>query len=230
MGRSPTARLAILSLGLLWIGLPGCSSWPPWGKTSDTVQGITPPHERIAQLQKLAKDLPSRDPAERERIAADLVAQYPRETDPLIRTAMVRALGSSSSPAALEILHKAAKDPDADVRVVVCEALGRYKRPEGTTMLRELFAGDVDLDVRLAAARALGETRDPAALATLGAALEDRNPAMQYRVVQSLRKIAPQDLGNDVERWRQYVATLPSSPPQTPSQTPSLAEPPRRAF
>jgi HEAT repeat protein len=73
-------------------------------------------------------------------------------------------------------------------------------------MLRELYAGDVDLDVRLAAARALGQTRDPAAMATLAIGLEDRDPAMQYRTVKALRQIAPQDLGDDVERWRQYLS------------------------
>jgi HEAT repeat protein len=72
-------------------------------------------------------------------------------------------------------------------------------------VLRERLASDTDIDVRLAAADALGEIRDPASVAALGAALEDRDPSMQHQAVRSLRKVAPTDLGNDVERWRQYV-------------------------
>jgi HEAT repeat protein len=72
-------------------------------------------------------------------------------------------------------------------------------------VLRERLASDSDVDVRLAAAESLGTIRDPASMAALAAALDDRDPAMQHRAVQSLRQIAPNDLGNDADRWRQYV-------------------------
>ncbi len=217
MGSSPTVRLAPLMLGLLAAALSGCTSWPLGGKSSDTVPGIIPPYERIASLKKLASDARSKDPAERESIASELAAQYQRETDPTIRAAMVRAMAACSGPASAAALREAAKDSDADVRIAVCKALGRQKQPEATVVLRELYAGDVDLDVRLAAGRALGQTRDPAAMATLAIGLEDRDPAVQYRTVQSLRQIAPQDLGDDVERWRQYLRGQPPPPAKTPS-------------
>ncbi len=226
MGSSPTVRLAPLALGLLLAVLSGCTSWPFGGKSSDTVPGITPPYEQIAALKKLAADAPSKDPAERERIASELAAQYPRESDPMIRVGMVRALSACPGPSAAAALREAAKDADADVRIAVCKALGRQKGPEATATLRELYAGDVDLDVRLAAARALGETRDPAAMATLAIGLDDRDPAMQYRTVKALREIAPQDLGDDVERWRQYL----QGQPVPPAKTPTLAERLRALF
>jgi len=228
MRSSPTARLAPLVLGLLWTALSGCASWPLSGKSSDTVPGITPPHQRIDALRTLAGEARSKDAAERERIASELAAEYPRETDPMIRVAMVRAIAACPGPASAAALREAAKDSDADVRIAVCKALGRQKGPEATAVLREMFAGDVDMDVRLAAARALGETRDPAAMATLALGLEDRDPAMQYRAVTSLRRIAPQDLGNDAGRWRQYLQGEPAAP--TPTPTPSMAERLRRAF
>ena len=212
-------------LALLGTALPGCSSWPLGGKVADTVPGITPPSQRIADLKKLAAGAVPKDPAARERIASELAAAFPREPDPLIRAHMVAALGAYPGPAAIAALGEAAKDSDAGVRIAVCKALARQRAPEATTLLRQVFAADVDVDVRLTAARALGETRDPAAIPTLGAALEDRDPAMQYRAVGSLRKVAPQDLGNSVERWRQYVEGHQSG---QPGGTPSLAEPIRR--
>jgi HEAT repeat protein len=91
--------------------------------------------------------------------------------------------------------------------------------------LAEALRNDVDGDVRLAAAGALGETKNPAAVAPLGEALADPDPAMQYRAVLSLKQTAGKDLGNSVERWQQYVkGELPAEP------TPSLADRFRRLF
>ena len=56
-----------------------------------------------------------------------------------------------------------------------------------------------------AAAKALGETKSPAAVAPLGEALADSDPAMQYRAVLSLQQATGKDFGTSVERWQQYV-------------------------
>ena len=68
-----------------------------------------------------------------------------------------------------------------------------------------MLTSDVSHDVRLASARALGKIKDQRAVAALGDALADSDPAMQYRAVLSLKEITGQDLGNNVDRWRQYV-------------------------
>ncbi len=224
--------MVLILLGLV---LPGCALWPWGGKVSDVVPGITPPSERIAEMKKLAAMPAPPNPADRERIASELAGAFAREADPLIRAAMVAALGTYAGPTALAALDEAAKDSDSGVRIAVCKSLARQKTPEATTVLRRVFASDVDVDVRLTAAMALGETRDPAAIATLGAGLEDRDPAMQYRVVEALRKVAPRDLGNNVEQWREFVQSQPGPPPAAvpatpPASGPMLAEPIRRSY
>jgi len=102
------------------------------------------------------------------------------------------------------------KDPDANVRVTACEALGRRKGPVAVEGLAETLKSDLDKDVRLAAVRALGETKDPAAREALGVALDDPDPAMQYRAVMSLRLVTGQNFGNDVARWKAYVKGEPA--------------------
>jgi hypothetical protein len=78
----------------------------------------------------------------------------------------------------------------------------------------------------LAAVRALGETKDPAAVAALGRALDDRDPALQYYAVHSLQEVTRENLGNDVDRWRQYVQSG-----QVPSERPvSVVERLRQRF
>jgi HEAT repeat protein len=133
-------------------------------------------------------------------------------------------LGQYPSPTADAILKAALADGDAHVRVVACEAWGKHSDAEGVKLLSDTLRGDVDADVRLAAVRALGETKNPQAVPALGDALSDTDPAMQYRAVLSLEKVTGKDLGNDVERWRQYVKG------EQPAWTPSLAERIRRWF
>ena len=72
----------------------------------------------------------------------------------------------------------------------------------------------------------LSEAGDPASVGALGQALEDRDPAMQYAAVQSLRDVTDRDFGNDVSRWRQFVAGKQPEPPRSIS----VAERFRRLF
>ena len=60
---------------------------------------------------------------------------------------------------------------------------------------------------RRAAGRRQGPGRDEESggRGPLGEALADADPAMQYRAVLSLKKVTGKDLGNDVDRWQQYV-------------------------
>ena len=215
MARAGSGRLWRLALCALVAATLGCKSGWPWGgKVTDTVPGITPPRERIAALRLLAKEAASAKPSEREQIAARVAEMYPRETDPLVRLEVVRTLAALPGPAVAATLRQAAKDSDADVRVAVCKSLGKRRDAVASEVLRDRLAADTDLDVRLAAAEGLGEIRDPASVAALGAALEDRDPALQYRAVCSLRKVAPKDLGNDVDRWRQYAKDGTIAPPK----------------
>jgi HEAT repeat protein len=78
----------------------------------------------------------------------------------------------------------------------------------------------------MAAARALGGTRDPASVAALGTALDDKDPAMQYRAMAALKNVSGKDLGNDVRAWQQYVK---GETPQSQAPT-SIAERLRHMF
>jgi hypothetical protein len=80
-----------------------------------------------------------------------------------------------------------------------------------------MVRSDGDLDVRIAAARELGKFEDRAAVQSLGAALDDPDPALQRRAVESLRRISGEDFGNSVPAWRQYVRGEPVDQPEPPS-------------
>ena len=59
----------------------------------------------------------------------------------------------------------------------------------------------------------------------LARALEDPDPAVQYRVVDSLRQVSGRDLGNDVNAWRAWAAD-----PEARDTQPTMAETIRQLF
>lgn len=188
--------------------------WTYWPlvQVSDRVPGITPPAERMREIRQLGLRAARQDPIAQNRVAGQLAEMYAQERDPLIRGQIIQSAGYLAGPNTLALLRQGLADADPDVRVLACQSLGRLGGQEAAAALAEALGSDTDPDVRLAAAKALGETGDPSAIQALGMALNERDPAMQYQAVASLRQIAPVDYGNDVQRWRQYVQGEPVTP------------------
>jgi HEAT repeat protein len=206
---SSTIFFLCLAAMLAFSGCADLGELPTWvpfqGPISDTLPGVTTPAQRMARLQKLADTTAWQRPEQKRQITAELIVAYRTEQDLLIKTEIVRALGNYPGPDADEVLRSAVVDPETDIRLAACRAWAKRGGPEATALLAGRLVGDVDFDVRMAAAKALGEGKDPAAVAALGRALDDGDPAMQYRAVVALQNITGKDYGNDVNQWRQYV-------------------------
>ena len=224
-GNSPQWML-ILALGMTVFGVAGCAGpgassgvWPFDRKVSAALPDIPSPAQRIASLRQLARDASGASEAERQQLVLQLSESIRTEEDPLIRLEMIRTFGAYGGPTADSLLQAALSDPDKEIRIAACQIWGERGDPGAVRLLAGVLNSDLDTDVRLAAIRALGQTKDPTAVAALGNALQDKDPAIQYRTVQSLERVTGEDLGNDVGQWRQYVAG------ETPQQAkvPSLA-------
>ena len=137
-----------------------------------------------------------------------------------MREAIIRAAAQFRTPLAAEIVKAGLGDSSRVVRVACCQALGERAEPQSVPNLAKTLRDDDDMDVRLAAAEALGKIDSPESMAALVVALDDRDPAMQYVGVESMKSITGKDYGGDVAAWRQ-IAT--GGPPPTPD-TPSIAE------
>ncbi|MCE5303895.1 MAG: HEAT repeat domain-containing protein [Planctomycetaceae bacterium] len=213
---------------LLTAGCADLDIFPAWmpfqGPVSDTMPGVVPPGERIVKIQKLSAEAGSASPEQKRQVSQQLAQSIRDEKDPLIRMEILRALGHYPGPESDAVLKAAIADPDGQVRMAACDAFGKRHDAESVKLLSETLRSDVDADVRLTAALALGETKNPAAVPALGDALNDADPAMQYRAVLALKQVTGKDLGNDVRRWQQYVKGEPIDPP------PSMAEQWRHLF
>ncbi len=167
---------------------------------------------RIEAMRMLTKDLASKPADEQQRIVADLGQRIQNEPDPQVRKVIVHGLGPVKSEMAGAVLNSALHDSNAAVRETACVAWGDRGGPEAVRALGEMISSDTNLDVRLAATKSLGKIKDPGAVAALSLALDDKNPALQYRAVESLRTTAPTDLGDDIDTWRQYCKTGHADP------------------
>jgi HEAT repeat protein len=168
------------------------------------------PREQLDQIAARAHRL---SPADQDRTARLLAQRFAVETDPRVRKEIVHAWKALPVSTATAGLCTAVGDEEVAVRETACQALASHSGPEAVEALAAAVTSDPDIDVRLAAARALGNHRSPAAISALSAAVHDPDPALQYRVVQSLRSISDQDLGNNLAAWRQFARNASVSGP-----------------
>src|SRR5271157_3931841 len=195
--------------GLAVLLLSGCEMLPSWvpfqGKTTDTIPGLVTPAQKMTQLKKLRLDARESNPELKRQVVDYLTESIRTEPDALIRSEIIKTLGEYPLPSALPVLKAALQDPDPDVRITACDALGKRPDADAAELLVGILQNDKVQDVRLAAARGLGQTKDQRAIAALGDVLTDPDPAMQRRAVVSLENITGKDLGNNVDRWQKFV-------------------------
>lgn len=180
-------------------------AWP-WDDKSDDVELVGPtPKERITQLRALAKSAGELALPEQEAASLSLAEQLADEQNSIIRCEILRTLGRFRTPTADAMVRAGLEDKDLDVKTSVCNILGERGDPASVQLLADTLTQVTNLDVRLAAARALGRVKDQAAVQPLGMALDDPDPALQRRAVESLRQVTGRDFGHDVVAWRTFV-------------------------
>lgn len=164
-------------------------------------------YQQAQRLQSLESRASRMDGAEQKRVADEMAQLVRTEDNQLLRSQAVRVLGEIEDPAATMGLDMATTDKEPEVRLAVCRVLGAKRNRESLRSLARMLASDKNLDVRMAAARQLGNYRDKEAYRALGEALNDTDPAMQHRALESLRLASGRDFGNDLAAWRQFIDT-----------------------
>ena len=210
-------RLLLAGSLVLAVGCDGAAlvAWPVWPFHAEERVQYETPSQRISEIEAAGKQVVGKDQAAQDEFAKSLAGKLRNETDPLVRERIIHTLAELNTPAAAALLRAGLNDADPDVRIACCNGLGRHKDAESLTALTETLRRDEDIDVRLTATRTLGAFRDPAAVSAMAIALEDRDPALQYRAVQSLRQMTGLDYGNDATRWLEVAqrGELPAHPP-----------------
>jgi hypothetical protein len=224
------AKRCILFMMLVPLALSiGCGERPfadyglvdPWARKSwreDERFGPTY-YTKRDELRARRKTIRSLPPEEQERVAVELAERLREEPHSVLRSEIIRTLALVNSEVAAEALRAAATtDTDADVRVVACQAWGQRGDEQAPQVLAEILGSDTDPDVRLAATKELGRFKDNRqAMQALKLALDENNPAMQYRAVESLKNMSGKDYGTDMLAWKEYVDG--GNPPEPPASS-----------
>lgn len=170
---------------------------------AETKFGVRP-YDRMQHLEQVASNSASQ--VKQFDVSAQLAKEFPAELDPLVRRSMVHALAKMQTPDAAATLKLALKDQNPKVRQAACEAWATRPAAEAAPLLTEVIGSDGNIDVRITAARSLGSfPQDQGAIKGLGLALEDNDPALQYRAVQSLKTISGRDYGGNIHAWRAFA-------------------------
>lgn len=215
-------------------GLSGCETGPfakknwnnPFAQADTSYKeayGATPA-QVARKIRNLGDDAAKMTESAQQSACGELIDRFSKESDPLIRREMIYALGSFPGPYSLPGLRAAIKDSDPFVRVETCRAWSRRSSAEALDVLAGIAQADDNVDVRQAAIKGLRRFQSPEAVRVLGSLLNERDPALQYLAIQSLKGATGQDLGDDVRKWNAYVASNYGGTSPSPAPAPGLVD------
>jgi hypothetical protein len=209
---SRAARLrAVLPCLIVGAGLmlSGCAGWSPWTSKEKSARNAElygpTANQRIKTLQEQAKAARGEGQQQVE-FTQELVGKVLEEHDARVRCEMVAVAAEFDTASSLAICKGALQDPDERVRMKACDIWRKRGGEEAVQLLANRYRTDRELDVRLRALRMLGELEDKSAIPVLAEALENPDPAVQYRAVAALKQVSGRDLGDDVNKWREWAA------------------------
>jgi HEAT repeat protein len=209
---SRAARLrAVLPCLIVGAGLmlSGCAGWSPWTSKEKSARNAElygpTANQRIKTLQEQAKAARGESQQQVE-FTQELVGKVLEEHDARVRCEMVAVSAEFDTASSLAICKGALQDPDERVRMKACDIWRKRGGEEAVQLLANRYRTDRELDVRLRALRMLGELEDKSAIPVLAEALENPDPAVQYRAVAALKQVSGRDLGDDVNKWREWAA------------------------
>lgn len=199
-------RRTSLSIACLALTAVGCTVTPGVWPFRDSERSNYPtPAMRTDAIREFAARSTGMDTPDQQEITAQLARQIQVEPDPLVRAAIVETLVKFNTPLATQVLVAGLSDADPRVRRKCCHGLGVRGESSAIDALAQAIQQDSEIDVRVAATKALGGMPSPAAIKALATALQDRDPALQFAAMQSVKELSGQDFGGDVQSYLQYA-------------------------
>lgn len=209
-----------LIISSLLLATVGCAKGPLWrtGYLSPWARKTWAEEEQIAEslparkanLTQMVESAVQAGPDEQETASQQIAETLRREPIILVRAHAAGLLGQLESPSAESALRLAAEDPNSEVRLAAVNACREKADEAAMTVLAEVSSQDADIDVKLAGIRALGQFKrdefaDKSAIIALGRSLDDGDPAVQTRAMESLARVTGQRLDSNTDRWRDYL-------------------------
>lgn len=167
---------------------------------ADEKIGVTD-HTRREELLSLAKTMPSLPPERQQYWSQHLTQIFTHDENAEMRRLSVLAAGKSKAPDVLPLIEQALDDESVKVRMEACRALGNRPDEDAARLLASVLGKTQDQDVKHAAIAAIGNHQNSIAADSLKLALQDRDPATQALVIDSLRRHTGKNYGTDPQTW-----------------------------
>jgi hypothetical protein len=227
MDSAAVKRLCCLCGVVFAAGLVGCANGPipylmainPSIRNQWEADEVYEPtlHRQLAEVETVRNSVAGMSAEQQEHWCGELKHIVQTHPNPVLRAACVNTLAEFTVPGANEPLTLAMKDADSAVRIAACRAWGKKGGKEAPELLAVTLGSDSDMDVRIAAARELRRFPDRVAYEALGLALQEDDPALQYRAIESLKEASGKDYGNNLQAWQQFAQGKDPGPEYTPS-------------
>lgn len=176
--------------------------------------------DRLSELDLLKRQLPNMDSAKQSQWATELEQIILADPSSELRSRAVTAVASIDAESAIRALNAASTDEVEKVRLAACQAwLIRGDSAARDMLINMASKADETTSVRQAAIESLSTFNDEDVKQTLTVLLDERSPAIQYQVAQSLKEMTGADYGGDFESWKQYMAGLNPPLPEPKSMT-----------
>jgi HEAT repeat protein len=171
--------------------------------------------DRLSELELLKSQLAGMSPEEQQQWSTRLEKIVQDDASSEMRARAVDAIAGLPYESATRALNSASADEIEKVRLAACRAWKIQKGEAARDMLLSLAQKDESSSVRQAAVDSLSIFNEQEVQAALAQMLDDRSPAVQFQVTQSLKQITGRDYGGDFESWRKFLAgeQVPEPPP-----------------
>jgi len=227
MDSAAFTRLGCLCVTALITGLAGCASGPlpyfmamnPTIRSQWEADEVYAPtlHRQLSEAKWVRDNAATLSAEDQTHWCGEFQHILQSHSNPVLRAACVDALARINVPQSNEPLGLAIKDGDSAVRIAACRAWGQRGGKQAVELLAATLGSDSDIDVRIAAARELRRFPEPMAYEALGLALQENDPALQYRAIESLKEASGKDYGNNLQAWQQFAEGKDPGPEYTPS-------------
>jgi hypothetical protein len=161
--------------------------------------------QRIEELELLESRLASYTPEDQRRWAMQLESLIQSDPSPEFRARAVQVIASIQNDTATRALNRASTDDIEKVRMAAAKSWGVQKTSPAKDMLLSMATSDKSNSVRAAAIRSLGNYEDPEVRQSLAGLIDDRSPAIQFEVAQSLAKLTGRNYGGDFASWKRFL-------------------------